>query len=576
MKLFRALARLLGAFLATLAFTGPALAVEPVLLDDATRRIELWPSVRVLYDAGRTFGIQDVLAARHRFEAHKGAHATLGMRPEVVWLTVPLKASDSTDGDWVLDFDYTLLNDIEVSVVSGGAVIRQLKLGNARRYAERPLAGRTHSAALEFERGKDYELFIRVDSIGAKILPFSIAKFSAFHERAIDEQTLQGVLASLALFLVFYSLLKWASLREVLYAKYALLVSMSALFSVHFFGLGEQYLWTDIEWMQRRFAGVAALLAAGATALFVEDALGSDLGARMRLALRWVAGILFAAALAHALDLISIRVVGVFMSTLGLAPALMGLPGAIRREKRGDSTGAYFIIAWVGYFIASAVMVGVVRGYVGANFWTLHSFQIGATFDMLVFMRIANLRSARLHREAQRATSERESLISMAHSDPLTGLLNRRGLNDALRGALDRSSAERSLAVYVLDLDRFKPVNDQFGHDVGDELLIAVANRLRASVRAGDAVARLGGDEFVVVAEGLSGIGQADDIGNKLLDAFVTPFALAERTFAIGATIGYALAPVDGMEPAALLKIADAGLYAGKHAGKNCLKRGSA
>jgi diguanylate cyclase (GGDEF)-like protein len=573
-QFWRALRCALGAGLASLLAGNAALAAEPVLLDDAVRRIELWPATGVLYDARREMGIAEAMAARHRFAPHAGATATLGMRKEAVWLWVPLAASAGTDGHWVLDFDYTLLNEIDVYVVSGGAVVRTAKMGNQVKAAARPLPGRTHAVALEFAKGQSYELFVRIDSIGAKILPFSLAKLGAFHERALDEQMLQGVLGSLALFLVIYSLLRWASLKEHLYVKYALLVSMSALFSVHFFGIGEQYLWTDVEWMQKRLAGVTALLAAAATALFVEDALGSDLDARMRQALRAVAGILMLAALAHALDWIDIRIVGVFMNTLGLAPALMGLPGAIRRERRGDSTGAYFIIAWVGYFIASAVMVGVVRGYVGANAWTMHAFQLGATFDMLVFMRIANLRSALLHREAQRATRERATLLSMAHSDPLTGLLNRRGLHEALAGAAKTATSARPLAIYLIDLDRFKPVNDEYGHDTGDQLLIAVAERLRASVREGDSVARLGGDEFVVVASGLSGVGQARDIGMKLLDAFVSPIAVADRSFAIGATIGYALAPVDGMEPAALLKVADAGLYAGKSAGKNCLQRG--
>ena len=568
--------RILAALLLTCLTwaANPARATEPVMLEDAMRRIELWPHTRVLFDAEKKLGITEAIAVSHKFMPPTGAHAALGMRKDAVWLMTTLQSADNTDGDWVLDFDYTLLNEIDVYVVSGGSVIRQIRMGNEIKSAERPMGGRTHAATIEFDRAKSYQLFIRIDSIGARILPYSIAKVPAFHERALNEQMLQGVLGSLALFLVLYSLLKFASLREPLYGKYALLVTMSAMFSVHFFGIGEQYFWTDIGWIQKRMAGFTALMAAGATALFVEDALGSDLGARMRKALRVVAGILIASAFAHGLDLVSIQTVGILMSTFGLAPALMGLPGAIRREKRGDSTGAYFIIAWVGYFVSSAVMVGVVRGYIGASAWTIHSFQIGATFDMLVFMRIANLRSALLHREAQRATRERDSLISLAHSDPLTGLTNRRGLNESLAEAVRDASAAKSLAVYAIDLDGFKPVNDQHGHDTGDELLIAVAKRLRACVRGIDTVARIGGDEFVVVAAGLSGTGQAQDIGNKLLDAFVSPFAVQERTFAIGATIGYAMAPVDGVDAAALLKIADAGLYAGKKAGKNRLMRG--
>jgi diguanylate cyclase (GGDEF)-like protein len=279
------------------------------------------------------------------------------------------------------------------------------------------------------------------------------------------------------------------------------------------------------------------------------------------------------ATFAYGIDLIDIQTVAVLMSTTGLAPALMGLPGALAKARRGDSVGAWFMVACLGYFIASAIMVGVVRGRIGANFWTLHSFQIGATLDMLIFMRIAVLRTAAHHRDAKRAVRERDTLHSMAHSDPLTGLLNRRGFDDALAGALARLTPERILALYVLDLDGFKPVNDKFGHDVGDELLRVVALRLRASVRAGDAVARFGGDEFVVMADGLGDETLARDLGLKLLDAFHAPFVLDENTCLVTATIGYALAPLDATDAGALLKAADAAMYAGKQEGKDRLVR---
>jgi diguanylate cyclase (GGDEF)-like protein len=279
------------------------------------------------------------------------------------------------------------------------------------------------------------------------------------------------------------------------------------------------------------------------------------------------------ATIAYGSDLIELRAVAILMSTTGLAPALMGLPGALRKARRGDSVGTWFMAAWLGYFIASAIMVGVVRGRIGVSFWTMHSFQIGATLDMLVFMRIAVLRSAARHLDAQRAARERDTLHSLAHSDPLTGLLNRRGLDDALARAVSRVSSERLLALFVLDLDKFKPVNDQYGHDVGDELLRLVAQRLRACMRSNDAVARLGGDEFVVMAEGLTHEALAAELGRKLLESFRSPFALETRTCAVSATIGYALAPVDATDAGALLKAAEAAMYAGKELGKDRLVR---
>ena len=124
-----------------------------------------------------------------------------------------------------------------------------------------------------------------------------------------------------------------------------------------------------------------------------------------------------------------------------------------------------------------------------------------------------------------------------------------------------------------MDLDGFKQVNDKLGHDVGDELLVAVATRLKSNLRDSDVVARLGGDEFLVMSNGLSTDQQAQEIGEKLLAAFAEPFVLSTKSCQVGMTIGYALAPHDGQTSAQLLKRADAAMYEGKSSGKNCLRR---
>ena len=128
--------------------------------------------------------------------------------------------------------------------------------------------------------------------------------------------------------------------------------------------------------------------------------------------------------------------------------------------------------------------------------------------------------------------------------------------------------------MYMIDLDGFKAVNDRYGHDAGDELLVAAARRLQASLRASDVVARVGGDEFVVTVSGLHDDPQAQEIGSHLLEAFAEPFALSQqRNCSVGLTIGYALVPLDGEDAKRLLKRADAAMYAGKQSGKRCVRR---
>ena len=154
-----------------------------------------------------------------------------------------------------------------------------------------------------------------------------------------------------------------------------------------------------------------------------------------------------------------------------------------------------------------------------------------------------------------------------AEHDPLTGLANRALFNQRIDRSLELAR-RRSLAVLFLDLDDFKTINDTLGHGAGDELLVAVAQRLRATVRAGDTVARLGGDEFGILLNGLDGLEDAQRSARRILDALQPPFAVGGAEMRIGTSIG--LAPVAARSTTSqLLREADMALYDAKEHGKN-------
>ncbi len=554
----------------------PALAAPaPLVLDEASPLVQAWPAVTMLSDPQKTLGIHEVMAAGDQFRAPEGAYGTLGLHKDAVWLRIPISVSGRSDGLWVLDIDYPVLNRIDIFVTQDKSIVNQIRLGSLQPQDQRTIRSRSHAFGLKLRAGANYDLYLRIESKGAMILPITLSKPSEFHANALAEQMLQGLLTGLALCLLVYSLAQWVSLGEHLYLKYAILISGSLLFSLLQFGVGAQYVWHENAWMELHTAGLSALIAATGSFLFIEQALaGPDVNRWISRLMKAGAGFTVLFAICFSFDLIDIYIVTAIMSALGLAPALLGLPGAIARARRGDRIGTYFLLAWAAYFVTTAVMIELIKGRVGVNFWTLHSFQFGATFDMLVFMRVLGLRTKALYTAVLHARRERDSLHSMAHTDPLTGLPNRRDLNASMADAIRHARPDRIVAVYMLDLDGFKQVNDQHGHNVGDELLIAVAARLQATVRDSDVISRLGGDEFVVMSIGLNSAQQAMELGEKLLRAFSDPFALSAHTCRIGLTIGYALAPLDGRDAASLLKRADAAMYAGKNEGKHCVRRG--
>jgi len=171
------------------------------------------------------------------------------------------------------------------------------------------------------------------------------------------------------------------------------------------------------------------------------------------------------------------------------------------------------------------------------------------------------------------ARREEARLRLASQTDALTQLLNRAGFEDGARRVLDAPAGQR-LALLYLDLDEFKPVNDQHGHPTGDALLKAVALRLRHALRPGDLVARLGGDEFAVLLPQLHEAGDAATVAAKLLQAVSRPYHIGDLELVIGVSIGYAVAAAGNASLETLVASADASLYEAKRAGRGCFKGG--
>jgi len=170
------------------------------------------------------------------------------------------------------------------------------------------------------------------------------------------------------------------------------------------------------------------------------------------------------------------------------------------------------------------------------------------------------------------ARKETEATIwKQANFDTLTGLPNRRMFFDRLTEEIKRSMrAKKMFGLMFIDLDGFKEVNDEFGHQVGDELLVEVSERLNQCIRDTDTSARLGGDEFTVLLPGLAHQADVERIADKILVSLNKPFKLGKVTASISASIGIAIFPKHGLDGDSLISHADTAMYEAKEIGKNC------
>ncbi|HRD64538.1 MAG TPA: EAL domain-containing protein [Candidatus Competibacter sp.] len=171
-------------------------------------------------------------------------------------------------------------------------------------------------------------------------------------------------------------------------------------------------------------------------------------------------------------------------------------------------------------------------------------------------------------REAQRKIAA-QRIRHLATHDPLTGLPNRTLLIDRLTQAIHGARRKRHcVGVLFLDLDHFKTINDSLGHDVGDQLLRGVTERLRSAIRQEDTLARQGGDEFILVLPNIAEPAAAGRVAEHLLKALRAPFALSEHLLHVNASIGISVYPVDSTDPTTLIRFADSAMYHAKEAGR--------
>ncbi len=184
------------------------------------------------------------------------------------------------------------------------------------------------------------------------------------------------------------------------------------------------------------------------------------------------------------------------------------------------------------------------------------------------YQKAANkLKSVHLRNKKLRDTKQHLEIISS--QDALTGLANRTCFNNLLEHALARASRYNTLvAVFFMDLDNFKLINDQFGHAVGDKLLIETAKRLKETLRGSDTISRLGGDEFTVILEDPLDITGIEEVAKKIVDALNLPMTINGVEIFISASIGISYCPKDSFQPEILIQKADTAMYQAKKLGK--------
>lgn len=559
-----------GLLLGTSAWAQSAPSSSPARPDSATQELDLWPHATMLIDKTGDLTLTEVQQRQAEFTSVKGEpYANFGVRSGAVWLRVLIEPTSDANKAWILSWGYTLLGHADIHLLQDGKEIQRAGVGYE--------AGDTRPARhlptrLMLEPGATHELLLRISSEGSLIVPISLVRPDVFQAENLGAHTLQGIFFGIGMCLVIYAMTQTIILRRGLYAAYTATVFFMTFFLLSLQGLGSEYIWGSWDWMNKNASHLSVFLTIGAHLWFVHDTLDiRTIAPRLSIVMRILRAAAFVLALLTFLDLLTFTGSHLAATTLGQISAIATIPAFIvmAKQKKQDKLVVWFVLAgWLAYTIGALALTNTITGNMDYQPWVWDFFQVCVLIELLSWFVVLGVDAREQYRAAIRLRSERNTMQALAETDALTGLPNRRALLERLGRALTTAQAQTPSAVFMMDLDGFKKVNDTFGHKAGDALLKEAAKRLTHTLRGRDFVGRLGGDEFVVVTESLAHIDDAQRLANKLIEKFKEPFDTSEGVMSVGLTIGFAIAPADGDKAEDLLHAADQALYAGKQAGK--------
>ncbi len=554
---------------------------SPVPLDAEMRGAPIGTHLELLEDPTGKLTLTDINASPwiDRFKPVVTDNVNLGVRDSTVWLRIRMERGASL-GPWMLEVAYPLLDKVELY---GPGIAGALLGGDHTRLSERAHGDRHFVFPIEAPDLGVNVYHLRVSHAGTMNVPIRVWDQPSFDRGKRDEAFLLGMYYGLLVVMMAYNLFLFFIIRDRAYAAYVVYVGTMGFLVGTSNGFGGLYAWPEspaiADWAQVAAAPLVCATQAVFSRLFLQTRTYSPRLDRVLLAIA-IAGF----ALAPVATLLPRFPVFWAGHLLAVATIFAGYGAALVSYRRGFKPALFYLIAFFVVFAGAGLMVARNFG-VPANLLTDYGVQIGSALEVvLLSMGLAD-RINTLRREKEQAQGEakerertavllqesEERMRYQAQHDPLTGLPNRWLLRDRLLQAAARAKRDRTaFAVVLVDLDNFKTVNDTLGHDVGDLLLVEVAQRLSGCIRERDTIARLGGDEFVFVVEGLTAPEDSALVARKIIEVLSTPFPIAGELLRTSPSIGISLYPEDGQDADFLLKFADIAMYRAKAAGRNC------
>lgn len=580
--------------------------------EDSGRRLN--DRIELLEDRSNGLTIEDILKPEQQalFQPAAG-RTTAGQSRNPWWIRLELNRQAEAPADWWLEIDSTILQDLQLYLPDerGNWLMRQSgeqvpfqqasDLQNRRIVFQLPRLPASPEAPLV--------LYLRTLDPSGNAFPLHLWQRDDIERKAAWSNLLLGALYGIIFGLMLYNLFLLITLRDATYAWYLATTASALLMLLMYTGHGLQYLFPN-ELPPPFISRLTCISVwAACVLIFTQNLLQTR--RQTPFAHRVLSVAIITCLAAAPLDAFGLRAESAKLVSFG---ALLGIFAAtsasLKRVRQGYVPALYYLLGYGLVFLASCIVTLRSAGVMEQSDWSSYAYPASIAAESILFSlalayRIQTLKQEATHalqladqeRQARlalieanaaqlqlaveqrtaelelanRQLSERErELERAALHDPLTELPNRRYLMaqvDPLLAAARRNA--ESVALLLIDLDHFKPINDNHGHDAGDLMLRTIAQRMRDSLRANDRFARLGGDEFAVLVSGPNARRDASEVAARLSAELARPLPYKDTMLSVSISIGVAFYPDHAEQFAGLYKAADEALYQAKQNGRS-------
>ncbi|MGQ5525177.1 diguanylate cyclase domain-containing protein [Chitinimonas sp. PSY-7] len=543
-----------------------AAAPTPVTLTTDAEGQHFSGRLQLLIDPSKQMTLKEVQQAPASAFTTPAEAIRYSYDPSVYWLRLDVQGDPLYD--WVLELSSVAIAEASLYGpidANGRSHAAPVDIGYKRPFANRQLASENTVFRFHLPSAEPYTFYLKLQSELPQRFQPRIRELGQYTISVRTRQLIDGLCYGALLAMLLYNLMLLNMVRDRTYVWYVLTVFFAVISISGYNGHLAHYLISNTPELLTRCYNGAPVLWALFTLLFSRDFLGMQRHTPKLYQSTHVVFVLLLVAFGAAM-VENISVAQGLTELVAAVAAVLLIIAAILTARQGFHPALWYLLGQLTLHISAIIVIADNRSFISSPWMRSYGLQTGAALEVVIFALAMGSRMRMMQLKNRELRARTDVLAAAAETDSLTGVANRAGLI----ARADRLLHTGQHALVLIDLNRFKPVNDQFGHDAGDKVLIEVARRLEEQLRESDIVARLGGDEFVVLLSGQHERNVISSIAVRLVDRIGMPIRVDSHQLEVGSSLGIALCPEHSRKLDELLKAADKAMYlvkGSKHAG---------